>query len=64
MNDYEMPGLISAERAAREILAGLKTEQFMIHFPKNFTRKMGMLRWLPDRTFFKLIGARTGFRQR
>ncbi len=64
VNDYEMPGLISAERAAREILAGLKTDQFMIHFPKHFTRKMGMLRWLPDRTYFKLVGARTGFRQR
>ncbi len=28
----------------------------------EFTRKMGMLRWLPDRTYFKLVGARTGFR--
>ena len=64
VNDYDMPGLISAERAAHEILAGLKTDQFMIHFPKHFTRKMAMLRWLPDRTFFKLVGARTGFRQR
>lgn len=63
VNDYEMPGLISAETAAREILAGLKTDQFVIQFPKHFTRKMGFLRWLPDRTYFRLIGARTGFHQ-
>ena len=64
VNDYEMPGLISAEEAAREILAGLKTDRFVIRFPKHFTRKMGLLRWLPDRTYFKLAGARTGFQQR
>lgn len=64
VNDYDMPGLISAEKAAGEILAGLKTDQFVIQFPKHFTRKMGMLRWLPDRTYFKLVGARTGFPQR
>jgi len=64
VNDYDMPGLISAEKAASEILAGLRTDQFVIQFPKHFTRKMGMLRWLPDRAYFKLIGARTGFPQR
>lgn len=64
VNDYDMPGLISAEKAASEILAGLRTDQFIIQFPKHFTRKMGMLRWLPDRAYFKLIGARTGFPQR
>lgn len=64
VNDYEMPGLISADRAADEILAGLKTDRFMIKFPRKFARSMNMLRWLPDRTFFRLVGARTGFPQK
>jgi len=64
VNDYEMPGLISADTAADEILAGLRTDRFMIKFPRKFARSMNMLRWLPDRTFFRLVGARTGFPQR
>jgi NADP-dependent 3-hydroxy acid dehydrogenase YdfG len=64
VNDYEMPHLISAETAADEILAGLKTDRFLIKFPRKFARSMNMLRWLPDRTYFRLVGARTGFPQR
>lgn len=63
VNDYEMPGLISAETAAREIIAGLESRDFVIQFPKSFTRRMRWLRWLPDRTFFRLVGARTGHPQ-
>jgi len=63
VNDYEMPGLISAETAAREIITGLASRDFVIQFPKSFTRKMGWLRWLPDRTYFRLVGARTGHPQ-
>ena len=63
VNDYDMPGLISADTAADEILAGLKTDRFVIQFPKGFARRMSWLRWLPDRTFFRLVGARTGFPQ-
>lgn len=63
VNDYDMPGLISAETAATEIIRGLQTNKFVIQFPKHFTRKMGWLRWLPDRTYFKLVGARTGHPQ-
>lgn len=60
VNDYDMPGLISADAAAREIISGLESRDFVIQFPKSFTRKMGWLRWLPDRTFFRIVGARTG----
>ena len=60
VNDYEMPGIISAARAASEIVSGLKTDDFVIQFPRSFTRKMGLLRWLPDRAFFRLVGSRTG----
>ena len=64
VNDYEMPSLISAETAATEILAGLRTDRFLIKFPRKFARQMNMLRWLPDRAYFRLVGARTGFPQR
>ena len=64
VNEYDMPGLISADTAADEILAGLQTNRFMIKFPRKFARQMNMLRWLPDRTYFRLVGARTGFPQR
>ena len=64
VNEYEMPDLISADTAADEILAGLKTNRFMISFPRKFARSMKMLRWLPDRSFFRLVGARTGFPQK
>ena len=64
VNKYEMPHLISAQTAADEILAGLKTDRFLIKFPRKFARQMNMLRWLPDRAYFRLVGARTGFPQR
>ena len=63
VNDYDMPGLLSPDAAAREIISGLRSRDFVIQFPKSFTRKMGWLRWLPDRTFFRLVGARTGHPQ-
>ena len=52
VNDYEMPGLINSGTAAREIITGLASRDFVIQFQKSFTRKMGWLRWLPDRTPF------------
>ena len=42
VNDYEMPGLISAETAAREIISGLATRNFLIQFPKSFYAQDGM----------------------
>jgi short-subunit dehydrogenase len=60
VNDYEMPGIISSEKAAEEILDGLKSNNFVIHFPRSFTRKIGLLRWLPDRWFFRIVGKSTG----
>ena len=59
-NDFEMPGLISADRAAREILAGLRGDRFMISFPRRFARMMAWLGWLPHRTYFRVVAARTG----
>ncbi len=60
INDFEMPNLISADHAADEIIEGMKGTDFSINFPKSFTRKMGLLRFLPDRLFFRVVGKQTG----
>jgi len=60
INDFEMPDLISAENAADKIIEGMKGTDFSINFPKSFTRKMGLLRFLPDRLFFRIVGKQTG----
>ena len=60
INDFEMPDLISAENAADKITEGMKGTDFSINFPKSFTRKMGLLRFLPDRLFFRVVGKQTG----
>lgn len=59
-NDFHMPHLISAEEAAREIVAGLSTGRFEIHFPRAFTRQLKLLRLLPYRLYFRLIRRATG----
>ena len=60
INDFEMPDLISADSAASAIISGMQRHDFSINFPKSFTRKMGLLRLLPDRLFFRLVGKQTG----
>ena len=60
VNNFEMPDLISAGRAASAIISGMQGNNFSINFPKSFTRKMGLLRLLPDRLFFHLVGKQTG----
>jgi short-subunit dehydrogenase len=59
-NEFAMPNLISADEAAREIIAGLRAGEFEIHFPKAFTRKLKLLRMLPYRLYFALIRKATG----
>ena len=60
INDFEMPDLISASNAADKIIKGMQGTDFSIDFPKSFTRKMGLLRFLPDRLFFRVVGKQTG----
>jgi short-subunit dehydrogenase len=59
-NDFEMPHLISAEEAAREIVTGLRAGKFEIHFPRAFTRQLRLLRLLPYRWYFYLVRKATG----
>ena len=59
-NNFVMPGLISAERAAQEIVTGMEKGIFHIHFPKGFTNWLRMARLLPYRWYFSLIHKVTG----
>lgn len=54
-NDFEMPALISAAEAAREIVAGFASGRFEIHFPKRFTLLLKLLRLLPYGIYFPLV---------
>jgi len=60
LNEFRMPALISADEAAREILAGIEAGAFEIHFPKRFTRVLKLLNLLPYRAYFPLVHRITG----
>lgn len=59
-NDFKMPALISPERAAQDILSGLASGAFEIHFPKRFTWVLKWLNLLPYRLYFSLVRQLTG----
>lgn len=48
-NTFEMPMLISVERASREIRQGLAKKQAHIYFPKKFTSLLRVIGLLPYR---------------
>ncbi len=54
-NDFEMPALIGADEAAKEILNGIKRGEFDIHFPKRFSGFLKFLRILPYPLYFWII---------
>lgn len=54
-NDFEMPALITAEEAATEILSGIQSGEFDIHFPKRFSRFLKFLRILPYPLYFWIV---------
>ncbi len=54
-NDFEMPALITANEAAKEILEGIRAGKFDIHFPKRFSGFLKFLRILPYPLYFWII---------
>ena len=54
-NDFEMPALITADEAAKEIFAGIQAGEFDIHFPKRFSRFLKFLRILPYPLYFWIV---------
>ena len=59
-NDFKMPALITPKQAAQDIVAGLASGAFEIHFPKRFTRLLKLLSLLPYRLYFPLVRRMTG----
>ena len=59
-NEFEMPALISPEKAARAMLLGWKRGDFDIHYPKRFTRLMKLLRLMPYSLYFPAVRRLTG----
>ena len=59
-NTFKMPALISADQAAREIIAGFARGEFEIHFPKRFTNWLKAMRLLPYSAYFAAIRKSTG----
>lgn len=53
-NDFDMPMMITADKAAKHIAKGMKASAFEIHFPKAFTFMLKILRLLPDRIYFAI----------
>ena len=58
-NEFPMPFLISAELAAERIASGLTSSRFEIAFPRPFVWIMKLLRLLPYRLYFPLVGRST-----
>ena len=56
MNDFRMPGLLTAEAAARRIMGGLDDNGFEISFPRRLIWPLKLLRCLPYRIYFWFIG--------
>ena len=59
-NSFEMPALIGADEAAREMISGWERGHFEIHFPRRFTWPMKLLALLPFRLYQALVRGRTG----
>lgn len=54
-NTFQMPMIISAERAAEHITKGLRSRPFEIHFPKRFTFILKTLSLLPYFLLLRLL---------
>ena len=59
-NDFPMPALLTPEQAAAEIVRGWERGNFMIHFPRRFSRFLLLLRLLPHSAYFALVRRFTG----
>ena len=51
-NDFQMPFLVSVDKAIQHIMRGLTSDSFEVAFPRRFAFIMKVLRILPDRLFF------------
>ena len=64
-NDFKMPFLRTVDYAAEKIFEGLtKSNKFEIHFPKQLTLMLKLLKLLPNSWYLGLIGRLTKYQKR
>jgi short-subunit dehydrogenase len=54
-NKFKMPFLITPQKAAHRIADKINTNDFEIYFPKRLLLGMKLLKFLPNKLYFKLI---------
>jgi NAD(P)-dependent dehydrogenase (short-subunit alcohol dehydrogenase family) len=54
-NEFTMPAMIPPDRAARNIIDGLNSRAFEIHFPRRFTRMLKLISALPYRLSLPML---------
>ena len=59
-NEFPMPFLITPDQAAPMIAAGLASDRFEVAFPPRAKWAMKLLRLLPYKLYFPLVGKATG----
>jgi NAD(P)-dependent dehydrogenase (short-subunit alcohol dehydrogenase family) len=59
-NDFAMPALMAADKAARRTLEGIAAGRFEIHYPRRFTFWLKLLRVLPYPAYFWAVRRFTG----
>lgn len=60
VNEFSMPFIVTAEKAARRIMRGIRKGHFEITFPRRFTWMLKFLQLLPYRAYFALTRKMTG----
>lgn len=59
-NEFAMPALMAADKAARRTLDGIASGRFETHYPRRFTFWMKLLRVLPYPAYFWAVRRFTG----
>jgi short-subunit dehydrogenase len=54
-NTFRMPALVTVERAAENILQGIREQQHEIHFPKRFSWCLKFISYLPLSIQYRLL---------
>ncbi|MCA3268920.1 MAG: SDR family NAD(P)-dependent oxidoreductase [Thalassospira sp.] len=54
-NDFPMPWMISAEKAAESIFKGMDAGRFIITFPRRMYWALRILSFLPKKLYFRLL---------